>query len=199
MEFGERIRSARKRLGLTQEQMAARLGVSRQAVSNWENDRNLPDIELLISMALEFGLSLDDLILGDRSAAMKTDEKNQIADKLIRDGSEGRRSRWLAITACVGAALLLGAVLLFVIRSQAPEPQGTNMDANLWMSVLVLLMMLGALMAFMTCGIGAAISLARTSTSNRALAGALALLIAAVIGIAVFFAVLIVSNMAVRA
>ena len=52
MDFGEQIKRIRKDLVLTQEQMADKLGVSRQAVSNWENNRNLPDIEMLIEMIL---------------------------------------------------------------------------------------------------------------------------------------------------
>ena len=46
---------------LTQEQMAEQLGVSRRAVSNWENNKNLPDLELIISMSRLFSVSLDDL------------------------------------------------------------------------------------------------------------------------------------------
>ena len=46
MEFGERVKAVRTGAGLTQEQFASRLGVTRQAVSNWENGRNLPDIEV---------------------------------------------------------------------------------------------------------------------------------------------------------
>ena len=44
MEFGDQIRNIRKKENLTQEQFAIKLNVSRQAVSNWENNKNLPDI-----------------------------------------------------------------------------------------------------------------------------------------------------------
>lgn len=46
-----------------QEQFAEKLNVTRQAVSNWENNRNLPDIEMLILIAQTFHISLDNLIL----------------------------------------------------------------------------------------------------------------------------------------
>ena len=52
MNFGEQIKNIRSERKLTQEQMAAQLNVSRQAISNWENNRNLPDIEMLITMRL---------------------------------------------------------------------------------------------------------------------------------------------------
>ena len=44
MSFGEQIKNIRKKEKLTQEQFAIRLNVSRQVVSNWENNKNLPDI-----------------------------------------------------------------------------------------------------------------------------------------------------------
>ena len=62
MDFGKQIRQIRKDAKLTQEQMAAKLNVSRQAVSNWENNKNLPDLEMIITISRLFGLSLDQLM-----------------------------------------------------------------------------------------------------------------------------------------
>lgn len=59
MEFGDQIRNIRKKENLTQEQFAIKLNVSRQAVSNWENSKNLPDIGMLILMSDVFQISLD--------------------------------------------------------------------------------------------------------------------------------------------
>ena len=61
MDFGKQIKQMRLERKLTQEQMAEQLGVSRQAVSNWENNKNLPDLELIITMSRLFSVSLDDL------------------------------------------------------------------------------------------------------------------------------------------
>ena len=61
MDFGKQIKQMRLERKSTQEQMAEQLGVSRQAVSNWENNKNLPDLELIISMSRLFSVSLDDL------------------------------------------------------------------------------------------------------------------------------------------
>ncbi|MDD7209256.1 helix-turn-helix domain-containing protein [Bariatricus sp. HCP3S3_E12] len=63
MDFGKQIRQIRKDAKLTQEQMAAKLNVSRQAVSNWENNKNLPDLEMIITISRVFGLSLDQLMV----------------------------------------------------------------------------------------------------------------------------------------
>lgn len=63
MEFSEQIKKLRRDQGLTQEELAAKIHVTRQAVSNWENDKNLPDLETLIVISQTFLLSLDQLIL----------------------------------------------------------------------------------------------------------------------------------------
>lgn len=62
MSFGEQIKNIRKKEKLTQEQFAIRLNVSRQVVSNWENNKNLPDIGMLILISNVFHISLDALI-----------------------------------------------------------------------------------------------------------------------------------------
>lgn len=62
MTLGEKIRSLRKTAGLSQEALAEKLGVSRQAVSKWENDNGMPETEKLITMAKLFDTSLDNLI-----------------------------------------------------------------------------------------------------------------------------------------
>ena len=54
MEFSEQIRQIRKDSGLTQEAFAEKVHVTRQAVSNWENNKNLPDIETLIVISQSF-------------------------------------------------------------------------------------------------------------------------------------------------
>lgn len=61
MKINEKIRQMRKLAGLTQEQLASRLGVSAQSISKWENDITMPDITLLPLIAETFGVSIDDL------------------------------------------------------------------------------------------------------------------------------------------
>jgi len=62
--LGKRIQAARKRLGLTQEQLAEKLGVSGQAVSKWESDISCPDITALPMLSDIFGISVDELLRG---------------------------------------------------------------------------------------------------------------------------------------
>ena len=65
MKIGENIRVLRLREGLTQEQVAQRLGVTYQAVSKWENGTNTPDIALLPEIASLFGVTIDALFNQD--------------------------------------------------------------------------------------------------------------------------------------
>lgn len=60
--LGKRIVSNRKRIRLTQDQLAERLGVTAQAVSKWENDQSCPDINMLPKLAQIFGISTDELL-----------------------------------------------------------------------------------------------------------------------------------------
>ncbi len=61
MKIGNKIRQMRKNAGLTQEQVAEKLGVSAQSVSKWENEISMPDISLLPDIAETFGISIDEL------------------------------------------------------------------------------------------------------------------------------------------
>lgn len=69
MELGQKIKQLRFKAGLTQDQLAQRLGVTPQSVSKWENAASMPDITLLPALAGEFGVSIDDLF--DLSAEQK--------------------------------------------------------------------------------------------------------------------------------
>lgn len=65
MNIGNEIKMRRTELNLTQEELAKKLKVSRTAVSNWEQQRNYPDIELLVAISDELDISLDKLLRGD--------------------------------------------------------------------------------------------------------------------------------------
>ena len=65
MEIGKQIKTHRAKFGLSQEEFADKIFVTRQTVSNWENDKSYPDINSLVLMAEVFGVSLDSLVKGD--------------------------------------------------------------------------------------------------------------------------------------
>ncbi|MED3526387.1 transcriptional regulator [Bacillus thuringiensis] len=65
MNIGKQIQYFRKRDNMSQEKLAEKIHVSRQSISNWENERNYPDIHNLLMMSILFNVSLDDLVKGD--------------------------------------------------------------------------------------------------------------------------------------
>ena len=62
MSLGNHLFEARKKRGLSQEEVAGKLGVSRQTISKWETDETLPDIQQSKRLAVLYGLSLDELV-----------------------------------------------------------------------------------------------------------------------------------------
>ena len=83
MKLGSSLYNARKKSGLSQEDVAGKLGVSRQTISKWETDETLPDIRQAKRLAVLYHLSLDELIEFDaevdeiRSVIANTSEKTQ--------------------------------------------------------------------------------------------------------------------------
>ena len=65
MEFGKKIKHYRSEKGLSQDNLAERIFVSRQTISNWENDKSYPDINSILLLSEVFEISIDDLIKGD--------------------------------------------------------------------------------------------------------------------------------------
>ena len=66
--MADRLIARRKAAGLSQEALADRLGVSRQAVSKWERVESSPDTDNLIALAALYGITLDELLYGDPHA-----------------------------------------------------------------------------------------------------------------------------------
>lgn len=65
MELGKQIKKYRNELSLSQETLADKVYVSRQTISNWENDKSYPDVNSLVLLSEVFQISLDQLIKGD--------------------------------------------------------------------------------------------------------------------------------------
>ena len=68
MTFAEKLKSIRKQAGMSQEQLAEKLGVSRQAVTKWETDAGIPDIENMMAISALFDISIDELLSNEKGA-----------------------------------------------------------------------------------------------------------------------------------
>lgn len=73
MTFAEKLKSIRKQAGMSQEQLAEKLSVSRQAVTKWETDAGIPDIENIMAISALFDISIDELLSNERGAKKPTD------------------------------------------------------------------------------------------------------------------------------
>lgn len=144
MNFGEQFRKARTDLQMTQEQIAIQLNVSRQAISHWENNKHLPDLEMLINISRFFHLSLDQLILGDDN---ESETNDTMVKKLIKDGSETRRAKFNLIAISIGAVLMLMGAGCILIKAFSVE----YIDANGILHENFFLLPIGFLFIF--CGL----------------------------------------------
>lgn len=95
MDIGNQIRERRQKLGLSQDELAQRLYVSRVTVSHWETGRTLPDVQSMLLLANLFGTTIDELVRGD------VDEMREMVEK----GEQQRKA----------FAIALGAVEVTVI------------------------------------------------------------------------------------
>lgn len=82
MKIGKRIYDIRKAQGLTQEEFANTFNVTRQAVSNWENDKSYPDLQTLVRISDKFNVSLDVLLKEDKELIEIIDQE-RITGKMI--------------------------------------------------------------------------------------------------------------------
>ena len=62
MTFAEKLKSLRKQSGMSQEKLAERLGVSRQAITKWETEAGIPEVENLMGISSLFDISIDELL-----------------------------------------------------------------------------------------------------------------------------------------
>lgn len=123
MTLGEKLQALRKARGLSQEQLALELNVSRQAVSKWELDESVPDLDKLRALCVFFGVTTDYLIWEEQTAAPTgSAAPTGWADTTRRaDGGARKRDirafarkngKWAGYTvAILGGALLLRSLL----------------------------------------------------------------------------------------
>lgn len=117
MEIGTQIKKYRNEAGLSQEGLAEKIYVTRQTISNWENEKSYPDIHSLLLLSSLFHVSLDQLIKGDVEIMKEEINKTDIAE-FNRLGKIFNLLFWLSILAFVPLFAFLrsyGAVIWAVL------------------------------------------------------------------------------------
>ena len=110
MKIGNKINQLRKLSGMTQEQLAEKLNVSRQTISKWESDSTPPDLESIVKISRIFHVSLDDLLKeGETGVANKNDEQLTLED-LMKINLHNRKMTLLLIS---GLIFIMVSILNF--------------------------------------------------------------------------------------
>ena len=117
MDFGGKLQELRKSRGMTQEELAEALFVSRTAISKWESSRGYPNIDSLKEISAFFGVTIDELLTGERLLSIAEREKKESMKRLCDQ--------------LLGAADLL-AVVLMVLPLYPKTVEGFVYSVNLF-------------------------------------------------------------------
>lgn len=105
MEIGKKLKNARLNSGLTQEKVSEEIDVSRQTISNWENEKSYPDIVSVIKLGELYSVSLDELLKGDEKMIEHLEESTNIV----------KSNRKLYITIFLNILLILILIVFYGI------------------------------------------------------------------------------------
>ncbi len=103
MSIGTSILNIRKSKGMSQEEFGQFFYVTRQTVSNWENEKSYPDLSILVKMSDTFLISLDELIKGDRQMI-------QTIDKERRFGNYKKKVQFIGRLTAVGTGMIISCI-----------------------------------------------------------------------------------------
>ncbi|MEE1032615.1 MAG: helix-turn-helix domain-containing protein [Ruminococcus sp.] len=130
MEFSNRLYELRKQKGLSQEELAGRIHVSRQTVSKWELGDSTPDLEKLVALGDLFEISLDEMVLGKKAESEQIPvEKTetfleQVEEKVLTQENKARAKKVLKILGIVAGIFLsidVISMILYFLLVGAPK------------------------------------------------------------------------------
>lgn len=116
MSLGKRIQSYRKQRGLSQEQLASLLNVSRQALSKWEQDINVPNVEKIIEVAKKLDVSINELLGIEDETNNEYAKLESILNQLVltQNNEIKRNKHYLMIGSIIAMIVILaGGVVLW--------------------------------------------------------------------------------------
>lgn len=121
MKLGERLYNYRRKKGLSQEDVAAKLNVTRQTVSKWETDQTLPDLDKIELICELFEISADELLKGKKEDVVTSSFKE-----------EGRKNKAIVISLSIFLYFL--AIIWIILSSEL-----LNINAGLMVSIFMLI------------------------------------------------------------
>ena len=122
MEVGKKIYQLRKLSGMTQEQLAEKLNISRQTLSKWENGTSMPDVESVVGLSMLFQTSLDESLLEGNDHA--GEKKTQITlEDMMRINARNRKMNLLLSS---GLLFLAIGIIVAAFERMLEMGNGTN-------------------------------------------------------------------------
>lgn len=151
-KFGAFLKTLRAEKGFTQEQLAEKYGVSNRAVSRWETGSNLPDLDILIRLSDDYGVTLRELLDGERRERAGDSEWQKTAAKIVDYGNREKSAtaRMMLLFFIAGALLLAAYFVMWEL--ELPDTgvwgflQGFTQGASLGIMCLGILYTSGRMM-----------------------------------------------------
>lgn len=148
MALSEKLYMLRKKSGLSQEQLAEQLNVSRQAISKWESGQSIPESDKLITISKFFNITLDYLLKEDAEKEVSSDSGREDSSLQSPD-----RTKWLlGIIVCVGgiACLLIWGILSIFnpsVSDQLSDASVIHIDGNgIFLILSIVAVVIGAIL-----------------------------------------------------
>lgn len=125
-KIGRFLKQLRQENGLTQEQLAEQLGINARTVSRWETARTMPDFALLVELGRRYGVTMDELLNGERRESGTRNGEEETMKKVMDYTEQEKRFLARRLNRCFafGAAVLAAALLL-----QTAEPENVFCQA----------------------------------------------------------------------
>lgn len=122
MNMGSKIKNARIRANFTQEQVAEALGVSRQTISNWENEKTYPDIVSVVKMSDLYNISLDHLLKEEKGMSDYVDYLEESTNTIRSSDAKAK-----TILICVYLSIWAYAILAFWLFDAGRDAMGYSL------------------------------------------------------------------------
>ena len=147
--LSEKIYTLRRKSGLSQEQLAEKIGVSRQAISKWEGGLSIPELEKIRALSEFFNVSIDELTREQETdnPSDDTEEKTYIAD------SKEKKNKIGFFLCLIGAVcLILFGVIMMIHPSSAEQLNESSMitinGTGILIALILLLILIGVILIF---------------------------------------------------
>lgn len=147
--LSDKIYALRRKNGLSQEQLAEKIGVSRQSISKWEGGLSTPELDKLKALSECFQISIDELT-GNQISNDSVDTEKDNRDQIPNKTGESKMGVTLCITGAI--SLILFGILTVILPSAAEQINESSMvtlnGTGILITAFILLMIVGIIMIF---------------------------------------------------